>query len=113
MRTVTIGIATLDQALSSVARALEGIPQGESILFESVEQLWSTMTPSRWELVRAMTGAGAMSIRAAARLVGKDVKNVHADVQALLKVGVLEREEGLVLFPFDVIHVDFMIGKAA
>ena len=51
------------------------------------------MTPKRWEIVRAMTGAGPLGIRAIARRVERDVKSVHGDVQALLKAGVLDRDE--------------------
>ena len=38
-----------------------------------------------------MTGEGAMTIREAARRVGRDVKAVHGDVQALLNAGILDR----------------------
>jgi len=38
---------------------------------------------------------------------------VHADVHALLDAGVLQRtKEGLVVFPFDAIHVDVMLHAA-
>jgi predicted transcriptional regulator len=32
-----------------------------------------------------MTGQGSMTIRQAARRVGRDVKAVHGDIQALIK----------------------------
>jgi len=38
-----------------------------------------------------MCGAGEISIREAARRVGRDVKAVHGDVKALLDAGVLGR----------------------
>ena len=54
-----------------------------------------------------------MSIREAARRVDRDVKAIHGDVHALLNAGILHRtEEGLVEFPFDAIHVDFMLRAA-
>lgn len=60
-----------------------------------------------------MTGAGPLSIRAVARQVGPDVKSVHGDVQALLKAGVLDHaEDGRILFPYDEIHVDFVLRAA-
>jgi hypothetical protein len=38
------------------------------------------------------------------------VKAVHGDVQALLKAGILQKtEKGLIVFPFDTVHVDFML----
>ena len=42
-----------------------------------------------------------LSIREAARRVGRDVKAVHGDVTALLKEGVIDRSGRLVVFPFD------------
>ena len=57
-----------------------------------------------------MTDAGAMTIREAARRMKRDVKAVHGDVQALLKAGILQKnEKGLIVFPFDAVHVDFML----
>jgi predicted transcriptional regulator len=44
----------------------------------------------------------------------RDVKAVHGDVQRLLKAGVLDKtDDGKIVFPYDAIHVDFTITKAA
>ena len=60
-----------------------------------------------------MCGAGAMSIREAARRVGRDVKAVHGDVVALLNAGVLTRAAaGGVVFPFEAVKVEFMLEAA-
>jgi len=51
-----------------------------------------------------------MTIREAARRVGRDVKAVHGDVRAL---GVLRRtEKGLVVFPYEAVHVDVTLRAA-
>jgi predicted transcriptional regulator len=43
----------------------------------------------------------------------RDVKAVHGDVHALLQVGILQKtDNGLINFPFDAIHVDFMLNAA-
>ena len=43
----------------------------------------------------------------------RDVKAVHGDVQALLKAGIVQKtDKGLILFPFDAIHVDFILKAA-
>lgn len=71
------------------------------------------LSGKRWELLNAMTGAGAMSIREAARRVERDVKAVHGDVTALLNAGLLSKtDDGMIVFPFDAIHVDFMLKAA-
>jgi hypothetical protein len=39
---------------------------------------------------------------------------VHGDVHALLDAGVLDRtEDGRVAFPYDAVHVDFILTAAA
>jgi predicted transcriptional regulator len=54
-----------------------------------------------------------MTIREAARRVGRDVKAVHGDVRALLDCGVLRRTEtGLIVFPYDAVHVDVTLRAA-
>jgi predicted transcriptional regulator len=75
--------------------------------------LFKVLTGKRWELVKAMTGAGPMSIREAARRLGRDVKAVHGDVKALLNTGILQKtDKGLIEFPFDAVHVDFTLKAA-
>ena len=54
-----------------------------------------------------------MTIREAARRVGRDVKAVHGDVHALLDAGLLDKtEDGKIVFPYDAIHVDFVVKAA-
>jgi predicted transcriptional regulator len=83
------------------------------ISFATPELLWKVLTAKRWELLRAMCGAGPMSIREAARRVGRDVKAVHGDITALLNSGVLDRvEDGRIVFPFDAVKVEFLLRAA-
>jgi predicted transcriptional regulator len=52
-------------------------------------------------------------IREVARRVGRDVKSVHGDIQALLKSGVLDRaDDGGIVFPYNEVHVDFVLRAA-
>ena len=83
------------------------------ISFASPELLWQVLSAKRWELLRALCGAGPVSIRAAARRVGRDVKAVHADVTALLSAGVLSRADtGGIVFPFEAVKVEFLLRAA-
>jgi predicted transcriptional regulator len=75
--------------------------------------LWQVLTAKRWELLKVLSGAGPVSIREAARRVGRDVKAVHRDVTALLNAGVLNRTaDGSVEFPFQVVKVEFVLQAA-
>jgi predicted transcriptional regulator len=83
------------------------------ISFDSPELLFKTLSGKRWELLNALTGAGPVSIRETARRVERDVKAVHGDITALLNAGILSKtDEGMILFPYDAIHVDFMLKAA-
>lgn len=113
MTTVTIGISSAEDSKKRMLRAFRGDRQEAFIGFASAELLWKVITPKRWQTLRAMAGAGPLSIRAVARLVERDVKSVHGDIQALLSAGVLERAEGRrVVFPYDAVHVDFVLRAA-
>ncbi len=46
--------------------------RGARIAFATPELLWRVLSAKRWELLKAMCGAGPMSIREAARRVGRD-----------------------------------------
>ena len=51
-----------------------------------------------------------MTLREAARRAGRDVKAVHGDVHA---AGVLRKNvDGKIQFPFDAVHVDFVLKAA-
>ena len=83
------------------------------ISFATPELLWDVLTAKRWELLKALCGASPVSIREAARRVGRDVKAVHGDVTALLNAGLLNRVEGGgVEFPYEAIKVEFMLQAA-
>ncbi len=113
MASVTIGIASLEDTKARMLRAFEGQEQGEFIGFANVELLWRIITPKRWQMLQAMTGAGSLAIRELARRVRRDVKSVHGDVSALLSAGVIERtEDGRIVFTYDEIHVDFVLRAA-
>jgi len=113
MKTVIIGVETRAEAKARIGAALNGKPQGSFISFISVDLMWKTLTPKRWEIIRAMTGAGPLSIREVARRVARDVKAVHGDVKALITAGVIDKtDEGKIEFPYDRVHVDFEIKAA-
>lgn len=59
-------------------------PQDSFISFASPALLWKMLTPKRWDILKALTGAGPVSIREIARRVQGNVKAVHGDVKALL-----------------------------
>lgn len=49
------------------------------ISFATADLLWQVLTAKRWALLKALCGAGPVSIREAARRVGRDVTAVHGE----------------------------------
>ena len=113
MNIVTLSIASREDISRRAAAAFRGEEQGAHISFGSVDLLWKTISMKRCEILRAMTGQGALSIREVARRVGRDVKAVHGDVTALIRAGILDQAEAGVVFPYDAVHVDFTRTRAA
>lgn len=113
MRTVTLVISSRESLSQRMVEAFEGRPQGTFISFESPALLFKLLTGKRWEMLKVMTGAGPMTMREAARRLGRDVKAVHGDVHALLDIGMLQKtDNGRIIFPFDAVHVDFTLKAA-
>jgi len=113
MKTVTLQVTRLEDVKRRARDAFKGKKQGSRISFATPELLFRLLTSKRWELIRALTGAGAVTIREAARRVNRDVKAVHGDVHALLNAGVFQKTaSGLVIFPFDAIRVDMVLSAA-
>lgn len=115
MNTVVLEVRSLAETLADAARVMKtGRAEREArISFSTPELLWQVFTAKRWELLKVLSGAGPVSIREAARRVGRDVKAVHRDVTALLNAGVLNRTaEGSVEFPFQVVKVEFVLPAA-
>ncbi len=105
MRTVTLEVSSREETNRRVLRAFEGLPQGDVISFETPTLLFKVLTQKRWELIAALTGAGPVTLREAARRVERDVEAVHEDVLALINAGVL-RNAGAdrIELPFDAVH---------
>jgi predicted transcriptional regulator len=82
--------------------------------FSSPAQLFSIITPKRWELIEHLQKIGPSSIRGLARSLERDIKRVHDDVTALINWGLVERtEDAKVCVPFDIIHADFDLRAVA
>jgi predicted transcriptional regulator len=115
MKTVILDVQAPEAVMSDfVAIWKTGNSQPAArISFATPELLWKVLTAKRWELLRALCGAGPVSIREAARRVHRDVKGVHRDITALVNAGVLHRAEGGgIEFPYDAVKVEFLLQAA-
>lgn len=115
MKIVTLDVRSPADSMVAFARAWKGgkLQKSARISFASPELLWRVLTQKRWELLKALCGAGPVSIREAARRAGRDVKAVHGDVTALLAAGVIDRtDDRRIVFPFEAVKVEFLLQAA-
>ena len=115
MKIVTLDVHSPAESMQDFARAWKTGDAEESarISFATPELLWKVLSAKRWELLKILCGAGPISIREAARRVGRDVKAVHGDITGLLNAGVLDRvEDGRIVFPFDAVKIEFLLEAA-
>lgn len=71
----------------------EKVQEKNRLHFENLELLLKTFTPGRWTLLKRLHANGPMSIRALAKDLGRDYKNVHTDVQRLENIAQWEAIE--------------------
>ena len=115
MKTVTLEVRAPGEGMnefSQVWRSGKAL-RSARIAFATPELLWKVLSAKRWELLKALCGAGPVSIREAARRVQRDVKAVHSDVTSLLSAGLLNRTKtGNIEFPYETIKVEFLLHAA-
>jgi len=115
MKTVTLDVRSPATSMADFANAWKSGKAQKSarISFASPELLWRVLSQKRWELLKALCGAGPVSIREAARRAGRDIKAVHGDVTALLSAGIINRiDDGRIVFPFEAVKVEFLLQAA-
>lgn len=114
MTTLTIEVASLDEAKATLKAAFRGAPQGCSYTFQTASDLLTTLSANRWAILKALTGAGPLGVRELARRVGRDVKGVHTDTQALVNYGLIDKtSDGKLSLPYDEVCLELVVRAAA
>jgi len=62
------------------------------LLLQDLPALFKALTPARWALLESIKVHGPSSIYELARRLGRNYKNVHTDVQALLNLNLLNKD---------------------
>ncbi|WP_135305622.1 HVO_A0114 family putative DNA-binding protein [Haloarcula amylovorans] len=94
---------------------LDDSDEAVTLQFGSYDDLIDSLTPLRLDLIQTIAEHDPQSMREAARLVDRDVSDVHADLKHLEVLGILDLEEGgpggamRPVVPFDRIemHIDY------
>ena len=120
MAEVKLRIESLDGFFADARLMARGIDAGDTtaepaiLSFESMEVLLKALTPNRWRMLRRLRTLGASSIRALAQALGRDYRGVHADVVALVELGLIDRlESGKIAVPWSHITAEVALDEAA
>lgn len=107
---IHIGVEEADRGFDRFVEAWEKAESGKTeqaevhLNFEDFAMLASVLTPKRLELMKTLRQQGPLSVRALAKQLARDYKNVHADAAALEDVDLIQRtEDNLLVAPWDVI----------
>lgn len=106
------------ESLDRAAATMLALQQGKQpapyfgLGFAEVGQLLSMFTPKRWELIAALRESGPMTTAELARRLGRDYKNVHADIAVLLEWMAVEKNvAGQVSVPWREIVIDVRLPE--
>ena len=102
------------EAVRAWERAEQGIAPEEPVdrlyFFQSLETLLSVLTTRRLELLKVLHESGPSSVRALAKKLNRDYKNVHQDIALLEKVGLIQRKDGKVNAPWERIIAEIRLA---
>ena len=98
----------LDRFEAAWNRLAEGIKVAplHILSLEDLPAFAKALTPARWVLLERLRKEGACSVYELARRLGRDYKNVHTDVAALEKLGLIERTENRITVAWDVVRAE-------
>ncbi|RAU21972.1 hypothetical protein CU669_09730 [Paramagnetospirillum kuznetsovii] len=80
-----------------------------NLTFRDLEALLAALTPKRLHLLRHVRHHHVPSIKALAADLHRDYKNVHTDVEALTRLGLLTRTQNSVVAPFAEVDARFVL----
>ncbi len=98
VRKLVIGVRNVDGWARDLKRDLrrsashQRVKAGESLYFEDAAALRNFFSDRRLELLRAIRHHHPRSIKELAERVGRDLKNVNADIHYLAQLGLVELE---------------------
>ncbi|MDL1958177.1 MAG: MarR family transcriptional regulator [Deltaproteobacteria bacterium] len=108
---IHIGVGDSTSTAEGFIDAWKKAEQGEKVKteqrlnFENLETLLHTLTSGRWGLLKILRTNGAMSIRALAKALERDYKNVYTDVKRLEHIGLIGRtKDGKVEVPWNIVE---------
>ncbi|CCQ34928.1 hypothetical protein HLRTI_003464 [Halorhabdus tiamatea SARL4B] len=97
--TLAVTVKSTDEFHDDVTDGIEGLEEDDAVestptlSFTSYDELMATLTPRVLDLIEAIRQEGPTSINETARIVDRDVKNVHEELSRLAQLGIIFFEE--------------------
>jgi predicted transcriptional regulator len=97
--TLVVTVKSADEFHGDVTDGITSLEQGDTVdatptlSFTSYDDLMETLTPRVLELIEAIRRDDPSSINETARVVDRDVKNVHGELSRLAQLGITFFEE--------------------
>ncbi len=111
---VKLHVGSLDEMGKRFVSAWHRLEQGERVrerhvTFPSLSSMMGALSEKRLELLREVHREPAPSVKALAQRLGRDYKRVHEDVETLTAAGLIQRDGGHVLAPYDAISAEMRL----
>lgn len=81
--------------------------------FASAAEVFAELTSERLRTLETLHAHGTLSVYALAKQLERNYSNVHQDVQRLIALGLVERDESGVRVPFDALEIRVSLGTRA
>lgn len=112
-RKILISICSLEEFKKNVRRGFEQAEAGlaveepiHQVFFTTETDLFSTLSPKRLELLKFLKKKGPLSCRKLASALERSYANVHADVQQLIQLDLIQKNSEERLFvPWDELDI--------
>jgi predicted transcriptional regulator len=111
---IRVHVGTLEEMGQRFINAWHRAEKGEAVdetnlTFHDLQSLLTALTPKRLDLLRYVRHHKVNNIRALATDLRRNYKNVHNDVEALSKLGLLSRTAENVVAPYAEIDARFVL----
>lgn len=96
---LVVTVASSEEFHDTVRSAITNLESGEQVdssptlSFKSYDELLSTLTPRVLELIETIRREQPASINETARVLDRDIKNVHEELSQLARLGIIYFEE--------------------
>ena len=111
-----VKVSSLEDSLAKFNNVWERAERGEKfatpievLSFENASTLMKTLSPKRLELLTMLHVLGTISIRQLAKELNRDYSNVHQDVKALNRIGVVLEKDNKYYVPWETIVTEISL----